>query len=368
MEINLDEKFNNIKLKSKNNIFFIYGQNTFGKTSFLNYFKLLLKKKGNNVFSDLNFDNERNIIEISEEWDLKKELSLSRTSPVRKFILTDLLKEMEINNIDLYKELERNESLDFAKKRINKIIQVEEKEYFVKCDYSFNSTSDLIDSLYKLKITNKDNDEINESLIPKSIKSQLFMKLLIESNSKNKIILFDCPETFFDSGYQKSFSDMIQKLSEDNIIILTYRNPFFTQNSQIQFSNTYFLNNKKEINEFKLSKTILIKTYLLMNKNFKSFEIETLMQYEDKVQEIDFIVNQDDLDKMKYKIFNNYFSILLSNIDFNKNQLNTKKISILTENEQMIFIILSLYNEIKIDSQEIEFKNEFINQLFDSIK
>ncbi len=71
---------------------------------------------------------------------------------------------------------------------------------------------------------------------------------------------------------------------------------------------------------------------------------------------------------MKYKIFNNYFSILLSNIDFNKNQLDTKKISILTENEQMIFIILSLYNEIKIDSQEIEFKNEFINQLFDSIK
>ncbi len=368
MEINLDEKYDNKKIKSKNNIFFIYGQNTFGKTNFLNYFKLLLKKRGNNVFSDLNFDNDRNFVEINEEWDLKKELSLAKTSPIRKFILNDLMEMLEKENIDLYNEIENNENLKLIKERINKIIQVEEKEYFVKCDYSFNTASDLIDNLYKLKILNKNDDEVNESIIPKSIKSQLFMKLLIEANSKNKIIIFDCPETYFDKNYQIIFSNMLSELAKENIIIVTYRNPYFLMNSKIEFSNLYFFNSDKKINEFKVSKTILIKLYLLMNKNFESFKLRSLSEFESKIKEIEFVIEKEDIIKIKNNIFKIYLPVLLSNIDFNLNYLDVNELHLLSENEKMIFIILSMFNDIKIkDIDKISFKNNLLNEILELI-
>ncbi len=369
MEINLDEKFNNKKIKSKNNIFLIYGQNAFGKTNFLNYFKLLLKNKGNNVFSDLKFDNERIIVEINEEWDLKKELSLSKSSPIRKFILNDLMEMLEKENIDLFNEIEKNKSLNLIKERINKIIQVEEKEYFVKCDYDFNTSSDLIDLFYKLKIVNKEGDDVNESIIPKSIKSQLFMKLLIEANSKNKIILFDCPETYFDSNYQKIFSNMINELSKENIVILTYRNPYFLLNSNLELSNIYFINKDKKISEFRLSKTILIKLYLLMNNNYETFEIDSLLKFENKIKEIEFIIENDDIDKIKSNIFKMYLPILLSNIDFHENNFKINNLKLLSENEKMIFIIISLFNNININNLEKDFfKNSFLNELLEFLK
>ncbi len=364
MEILLDEKYNNKKLITNNNVILIYGPNAFGKTYFLNYLKVLISKKNKNLFSDLNIDNDRQIIEISEEWDLKKELSLSKTSSTRKFILKDTLKELEKNNIDLLSNFNSDDSLNLIKDHINKIIKIEEKKYFIKSDYSFKSDIDIIDHLFKLKIVDKDDNEINESIIPKSIKSQLFSKLLIESNSKNKIILFDCPETYLDNNYQSKFSNLINKLSSENLIISTYRDTKFLTNINFDLDKIYYLDKNLIINELFISNSILIQLYLLKNENFDSFnDIKTLKDFEQKKQDIEFVVTSDDFKKIKQDIFKKYISLFFKNLDLDKSLFKTKKLFYLTENEKLILILIAKYNDFSIE--EINFKNNLFKKILE---
>ncbi|BDV02173.1 MAG: hypothetical protein HPAVJP_0620 [Candidatus Hepatoplasma vulgare] len=365
MEIYLNDKYNNLKIKTENNIMAIYGENNSGKTTFVNDFISLIQNKKREVFSEREYDEKREIIYIAEEWDLKKELELKKTSILRKIIFKHILETLEEKNIDLTNILKNNEILNLILETMNKYIKFENNNYHLNPKLNFKNDSEILELLFKIAIFDKQNEEIEEKWLSKSEKLNIYINLIIELESKNKIFIFDCPETYLDPVEIKKLSELINNLAKNNLIIITLRNPALTKYLNINVNEFFYLSNsERKIKKFFINKDFLINYYLLSNNNFWKININHIRDFKIKIDEIYNLIEKNDFKKIEKDFMEITLPYLLRNINLKTFEFYGN-IDMLTENEKFKFILFLVINEIKFN--EIKFTS-WLKNYYEEIK
>lgn len=355
MEIYLNEKYSNLKIKTENNIIAIYGENNSGKTTFVNDFISLVQNKKRNVFSEKEYDEAREIILIAEEWELKNELELKKKSILRKFIFKHILETLENENIDLTEILGKNEELNLVLKTMSKYIKFEDSNYHLNPKFNFKNDSEIIELLFKIAIFDKDNEEIEEKWLSKSEKLNVYINLIIELESKNKIFIFDCPETYLDPVEIKKLSELINNLAKNNLIIITLRNPALTKYLNIHINEFFYLSNsERKIKKFFVNENYLINYYSLSNNNFFKLNVNHSRDFKIKIDEFLNVIDEEDYKKIEKEFMEITLPYLLRNINLKKFEFYGN-IDMLTENEKFKFVLFLMINEIKF--KEINFTN-----------
>ncbi len=263
---------NTKKISLDGNVFAVFGSNGSGKTVFIEEIYASIKNK-KMLINNLNYLDCDDVIVIDENFDLKKELSLQKKSHLRKNLLTFINQKLEEKQIDLVELIENNQFFQETIKLIDQKMKLESNDFQIKADMSFDNSIDLIDSLIKLKVF-KNDFEINEKILSRSEKFQIFLSLFTSTKHKNKIFLFDCPDSSLDLQSLMLFCNLIKKLSINNFIFITFRN-LKTFEFLEQFNNGFYFLQDQKINKFFLSEEEIIESYLLRNNLSNNKDIQS---------------------------------------------------------------------------------------------
>lgn len=200
IELKLNEKKQTVNLS--NNILAIYGENNSGKTLLIDNLYDYFKRHYHDLYFESNFKNFSDVIKIEQNYDFKKEFSLSKNSTLRNNLVKSISELFETKQLENVEQIIKNEALE-------KIIEVINQKTFFKNDlnYSFKLENkliyppDIIDNLIKISIEDNDGRQVNELKISQSDLKKLYFNFIISSKSTNlqgKIFLFDCPDVDFD--------------------------------------------------------------------------------------------------------------------------------------------------------------------------
>lgn len=364
MEIYLNERYDNLKINTKNNIIAIYGENNSGKTRFIGDFISLIQNKRNRVFSDSDYDENREIVQILEEWDLKKELNLSKTSILRKFIFKHILEMLETNNIDLTEEFNENKNLNLILQTMNKYIKYNNEKYHLNSKFNFKTDSDLIELLFKIAIFDNEKNEVQEKWLSKSEKLNIYINLIIELESKNKIFILDCPETYLDPKEIKKLSELLNDLSKNNLIIITLRNPMLIKYLNISMKEFFYVDEGK-LNKFNITNQYLLNYYYFTNENFVKQPLKDYYQFETLFNKLESVTYKEDYEKIEKDFKEITLPFLLRNIDLKSREF-IGNISMLSENEKFKFILFLIFNNFKYKkSSFIGWINDYYQRIVD---
>ena len=361
MEIILNQFYNNQKVKSENNILLIFGENNSGKTIFVNNFELLLKRKTYHIFSDVQYEDTRDYLILNEEWELKKELNLQKKSYLFRFLTNNLIYFLEENNIDLIRKIKEEKEIKLILNKIKNIINSKINDYYIEPIFNFKNDFDLINLLFKLTIYDQEQNEIDEKRLSRSEQLMLYLKLLIDSNTKNKIFIFDCIDSSFNGKKLQEFANLINKLKKNNFILLTTRNPLIIRNLKISIEEILFLN-KNKLERFYLNKEFLLKNYFLSDYIFEKEQIKTSELFNQKIEELKMVAEKKDYQKIEEKFIKDKLSYLLLDLDLEKKEY-LGPYSFKSENEKLRDILFFRLNEIKGINREFK-KLKFLDNIY----
>ncbi len=312
---------NTKKISLKGNIFAVYGANGSGKTTFIEAVFALIKNK-KFLINNIDFIDYDDVVIIDEEFDLKKELSLQKKSLLRKNLLDFLNLKLDEKQIDLIELIEGNEFFQETLKLVDQKMKLDSTSFKIKADMSFETNVDLIDSLIKLKIF-KNDFEINEKILSRSEKFQIFFSLFTSTEYKNKILLFDCPDSSLDLEQLSTFCSLVKKLSKNNFVFMTFRNVKTFEFLEMFEEGFYFLKDKV-INKFFLKEEEIIESYLIKDESINCTDIDrNILKYQE-------LIFPDEYPKLIESFYQNYFFPLFGEIFFNH---NFKKNYFLSKNE-----------------------------------
>ncbi|BDV03522.1 MAG: hypothetical protein HPPSJP_2430 [Candidatus Hepatoplasma scabrum] len=360
MEIILNQFYNNFKIKTEHNIVLIYGENNSGKTTFINNFEYLLKRKTHQLFSNLLYEDNRSYLILNEEWELKKELNLQKKSYLYKFIIDHLIDFLEEKNIDLTEKLRLEKDIVLILDRIKNLINCKVNEYYIEPNFNFKNDFDLISILFKLAIYNQEEDEISEKNLSRSERLMLYLKLLIDTDTKNKIFVFDCIDSILNGRSLQEFCSLLISLRKNNLIILTTRNPLIIRYLDLNIEEILYLN-KNQLNNFYIDNSFLLKNYFLKDNIFIKEDIKSIDQFNTKIKQLKLVAEKDDYKKMASDFIKNKLSYILLDFDIFEN-IYKGPLNFKSENERLRDELFFRLNEIKLNSKQ-EYQNEILKQI-----
>ncbi len=245
MRVFLDSIYNSFELNTDNNIIFVYGENDTGKTMLLENIFSKGQSKIYNLVDNLDFDDNKNIVQISEDFDLHKELSLMKTSKLYKIIFKDLKSLLDLNDFDIHTEIESNSEVRNVIEFLNKHLEIESGQFKIDAYLDFVSNFQFFEHNLKLRLLNENDEEINVKMLSKSKTFKIYFDILKNTKYNNQIILLDCPETFLDYKNRKILIQSIKDLSKNNLVIITIRDINFLKFSSelIKCENIYKISN-----------------------------------------------------------------------------------------------------------------------------
>lgn len=280
MKLFLDTTYNNFELKTNNNVIVIYGANDSGKTSLIDYIDSKAQSKIYNLVDDIGFDDNRTVVKLSEDFDLNNELTLKKKSKLYKVIFKDLKSLLNLNDFDIRSKIEGNPEVKSVINFLNNHLQLNSENYKIDTDFNFVSNFQFFENNLKLRILDNEDEEANIKLLSKSRSFKIYFDILKNTEYNNQIILIDCPETFLDSYNRKTLIDTIDKLKENNLIVITVRDINFL----LEANNIISLYN----------------LYQLVNHNLKRIDIDEIDLknfFNKKIQEFGANYELDDLER-----------------------------------------------------------------------
>ncbi len=306
--------------------------------------ELITKMKTGSFYSDLDIVIEE-VITIESNIDWKKELTLMKTSELRKQVNEKLQVYIDKQKIDLNFDLEENENLLKIKDFLDH--QFVTDEWKLEFEIRDHNAKTMIDDLFEIKITNNQNVLISE--YSPEVTKNIYLNIILNKRLKNRLIIVEnYDEYIFDKG--NLWLDNYLELAKNNIVILTTRNHYFFKNKNISLDQISFLLND-EIIDLETS-TSIIKNYLL-TKDFKGemINIETMLSYsdllieEENIKDIEQIVKQILVSILNFDEF--------YNLNFYEDNLGF-----------MMYSFLKLNKKIFSNKVQYETKSEITKYLF----
>ena len=241
-----DKLLGKIEFVFKENIIFIYGSNNVGKTRLLKELETHFNGNKNNLRfnSDIELDE---VIFVPEICDLKKEITLSKQSLLRKRLKNFLIQEFDAKDLILSSEFEKILRDFNLFEKLNKTFNVEYENYKLELENNVDNLEDFINYYFHFNIVSE-NEGINENKMSNSSIKKLYLELLLFSNHeiKNKLILLDCPETFAHYSSYELLIRKIKELAKNNYIVLTSKMHSFIMSFQsLYLDEIYFLSFEK---------------------------------------------------------------------------------------------------------------------------
>jgi len=306
-------------IKTKKNIFAIYGKNNSGKTLFIKYLEGQLISNKLPLFED-GYENYNDVIFIDENFSLKSELDLSKKSNLRKNLLIKIRDFIEKENIEILDNLKTSLEFNRILDLINKEINFTHEDFKIQSYLPYQTDLGLIDDLIKLKLF-KGEEEFKESILSRTEKFEIFYNLFISIETKNKIIIFDTPDTGLDFLTLKKLSQFIKNLSKDNLIFLTYRNLEMFSLLDLHNEEFYFLSEQK-IRNFIIDDKILLSYYINANNLIVAENINSSEKYKILFSKLKTVSNKDDLLNIKKDFDNNVLIKSVKYFDSSNNKLD----------------------------------------------
>ncbi len=313
--------------------------------------ELITDIKKANYYIDSNNDIKiDDYLFIDMNIDLKKEFGLSKTSKLRAELIKKSIDYIDNNDLDVnvyINESKVNELSNYLQKEISS------EKYKINPINKIITTNDLIDSIYELEIKDEYDNSISSKNFNQWILSNVYVDMLLNRDIKNKIIIInDYDQYSSDNG--QNILNIINKLEEDNIVILTTRNSYFL-NDYSFIENIYFYNdnnlNRLLLNNTMFEKYILIKDYSGDELSFDKYEIMANK-----------VISDEDISRAKKMLsisLKSIFSEFFSNKEIDVSFLNVN-----------IYLLISLYINLNKDiiKSKLIYKNKLskiIEYIFD---
>ncbi len=253
--------------------------------------------KSGNYYIDNN-QQINDLLFIDFNIDMKKEFTLSKSSNLRKEIISYSIDYFDNNNIEI-NSLFSDGINDFSKDVSSKIMS---KDYSLSLVNKIKTPGNVIDNLFELLIIDPNENEIPSKIYNQWNLKPIFVDMVLGNDEiKNKIIIINDYDEFSNDHGNNIFK-YIDKLKENNIIILlTRKTNFLRQDFNLMKSFNYLHNDvldKLIFNETTIKKYVLMKDYDGEAKDFDKYEVNS--QY---------LVEDDDVEKHSI-----VFSNVLKNI------------------------------------------------------
>lgn len=325
MEFYLENYFGVNKITTTSNIFALYGNNNSGKTTFVGHINSLIRVN-RFLINEVKFINYNDVILINENFNLKKELELQKTSAVRKQLLNNLYNELEERDLNFLETLNSEKEVIFIKDYIEKHLKLSNFNYKVKSKLSVNNSVDLIDKLFKLQLVDQNNIEIEENLLSRTEHFSIFVDFFTSNNPEGKIFIFDSPDIGLDNTQLINFANLIKKISEQNLVFITYNNPILFYYLDLLQDNFFYITNNK-IKCIYFSDDTLFKSYWLNLNNELEPNIDKIKNdYWD-------LIDSEEMIKLKEILYVKFFLKYLDKIDFLLSENNL----FISKNEKIIW-------------------------------
>lgn len=309
-----------------NNMAIIIGNNGCGKTNLLNILEKGFKGKSNKFTIDDNpiSIDEYQVIYLKEYFNLKENLKLTKSSPLRN----DLIQNINQSLLKL-----NNNKYNFLIKNLEKIekdfLDILYYSYFQNNDYIKNhlylkptlenfSINNLIDKMLKIQIYDKNT----ENIIDEENYSHFFLRILLFNilnntlQQKDKlrpiVILFDLPELYGTPKLLYQINIYLKKINKNNntIIIIVSNSPEYLKLLNINLLAINLISDKKIyfIKDFEKIIREAIICYSFCDSNIQELAIyksnlNSLIDKEDIIKETNYIEKQ-----LYNKIINSLFA------------------------------------------------------------
>lgn len=343
MEITLRNNNNDYLITLERNTI-LFGQNSAFKTNFINNLLDGFNNKKKNILINGNkFEpKDYNVICIDEEKDFTNEFKFTKTNTLKQLIYKDIINKINGDKLISY----TNEIFDVIDEKVNHLLDRKinkNNDNNISFEIEIPDINSIIDKFTNIYI---DNILINSNEITKSTKRKLLYQLYfldIKNNSdKINIVIINNFDAYLNSNEVISLLNTINKLSNDNChFILTTSTNIFEYISLDKFS-VYKITNKllslNRINE--AIKIYLLKKEYIDNIDFDKYYLEN-----------ENLILEEDIDKIKFKILNNYphlISKILNSTNIKISLIKPKNITceyIICENKNMQHLFWEICNQ-----------------------
>ncbi len=236
--------------------------------------------KSGNYYIDNN-QQINDLLFIDFNIDMKKEFTLSKSSNLRKKIISYSIDYFDNNNIEI-NSLFSDGINDFSKDVSSKIMS---KDYSLSLVNKIKTPGNVIDNLFELLIIDPNENEIPSKIYNQWNLKPIFVDMVLGNDEiKNKIIIINDYDEFSNDHGNNIFK-YIDKLKKNNIIILlTRKTNFLRQDFNLMKSFNYLHNDvlyKLIFNETIIKKYVLMKDYDGEAKDFDKYEVNSQYLVED---------------------------------------------------------------------------------------
>ncbi len=297
-------------IQTKGNIFAIYGGNNSGKTLLMNHLEIQLANNKLPLF-EMGYENYNDIIFLNEGFSLKSELELSKKSMLRTNLFSKVRNLIEEKEFDLLYKLKTSYEMNHILALIDREVSFEQGRFNIEALIPFTTDLELVEHLIKLRLS-KDGLDFKESYLSRTEKFQIFHHLFLTLKTKNKIILFDSPDTGLDFLTLKKLTDFIKELSKENLVFLTYRNPETFALLELYDEEFLYLEDQK-INTLELNENLFLTNYIEENNLITKENINSIENYKKLFFSLKKVSEEEDWKKMKRNFWNN---LLVPNLKY----------------------------------------------------
>ncbi|WP_346350393.1 hypothetical protein [Spiroplasma endosymbiont of Calodromius spilotus] len=342
-------------LNVQDNVCFILGDNSSGKTQILNTLHSGFKGKTKTVKVDEQYINagDYQVVFLKEFFDIQTEIKISRTSEFRNEIIK-ILNKFTIND-DKYKILLKK--LSKISNEIETIINdnfisnlssIANENIKLRTKLELNSLENVIDKLLKIDIYDEkraDNSIIDDSNYSRFILRMLILNILSsyleQDNYRPIVFLIDLPELYGTPKLLVKVNSFLKKMTMENNVFLfiATNSPWYLENfcppiesiNLIKKQNIYKFNNSE--------KTIM--EAVIMNSFYESSSND-FVWYKSNIGRV---FEAEDLIKEKQYFYNYGFSYFTNAIFTDEVILIYKKQNCLKNENNYIFYVAT---ELKI--------------------
>lgn len=350
--------FGKVEINFNENVFGFYIPNGNHREEFIDDLYKSLKDDNNVEILGNETLSDYKIINFPEFLELKKEISLLKTSVLRKSVVKLLENDISENSINLIDDLNNLLSnLTLLKKLSLTSNSYDLSKYKVNVQSKIESNSDIIDNLFDLKVLDKEsNDSYSEKELEYSEIKKIYLDLFINQDSSKYIFIFNCPETFFDNKEIKEFLNWNRKISIKNKVIIFTRSLDFLIESDFTIKNVKALSLTNKI-PIDISNSLIKKWMALLDYDEKEFP-----NFDMYIHNALTVISESDVIE-NLKTISNYIFIILKRFDLKDYLIKDLEFfKIFKGNSDFILLLFIFlkFNQIPISSE--------INKLFSDFK
>lgn len=311
-----------------NNNTILFGKDSVLKNKIINNLLDNLNNKKNNILIDGNkYDSEQyNIIYINEETDFTNEFKFTKNNPLKKLIYEDILSKKNSEKLINY----TNEIFDTIDDKVNKMLNKninKQSDNTLLFQIEIPDINSIIDKFTNIYI---DNMLLNSNEITKSVKRKILYQLCFltvkENIEKNNIIIIQNFDAYLNTNETIKLINDINKMSKNKChFILTTTSNIFEYIPLENFSIYKVTNRLISLNIINEA----IKRYILKN------EYNYNINFEDFYNENEYLIIDEDINKIKDEIFNHYPHLLSKILNCNEITISLSKPKIIN-NEYII--------------------------------